>query len=290
MNIGDWANFWGELQRKLVSGDRSSRSTIRRAINVGSRVATVESLESSLERARELDVTELAAAVESIGFDCTHCGACCRADPGCPSSTAEKTNDSKPQCEDSPEQRRGEEAEPHTATLFPDEVRSILENATATTDWRDVARPTPFGLTESADGRPTGETFEWALQTDACGDCVFFDADRSHTGGCTIHPDRPLICQTYPFSVDLAGTTQPLGEPVDDAGVVRAHECEGLGREISRADAETMARTLKARAIRELEEAIAVRDNYVPADPEPVEVVVHDSEGAKRSDGTPYDR
>ncbi|MFB6303836.1 MAG: YkgJ family cysteine cluster protein, partial [Haloferacaceae archaeon] len=91
----------------------------------------------------------------------------------------------------------------------------------------------------------------------------------------------------YPFSVALGGTTQPMGGVVDREGPVRAHECEGLGRDISRADAEELARALKERAVRELEEAIAVRDAYEPATPGPGEVVVHDSEGAKRPDGTP---
>ena len=261
----------------------------------------MESLESSLERARELDVTELADAIESIGFDCTHCGACCRADPGCQSSASTSTNGTETNETETNETETNEtetnngethrevQTASHTATVFPDEVRSILD-ATTSTDWRDVARPTPFGLTESTDGRPTGETFEWALQTDGCGDCVFYDDDRRQAGGCTIHPDRPLICRTYPFSVDLAGTAQPLGEAVDDEGIVRAHECEGLGREISRDDAETMARTVKERAVRELEEAIAVRERYAPIDSDSAEVVVHDSEGAKRPDGTPYDR
>ena len=35
--------------------------------------------------------------------------------------------------------------------------------------------------------------------------------------------------------------------------------------------------------------AIAVRDSYDPVDPAPGETVVHDSEGAKRPDGTPLD-
>jgi hypothetical protein len=39
--------------------------------------------------------------------------------------------------------------------------------------------------------------------------------------------------------------------------------------------------------VREIEEAIAVRDAYEPADPGPGEVVVHDSEGPKTPDGTP---
>jgi len=251
----------------------------------------MESLEAELERARALEVGALADAIESIGFECTRCGSCCK----------------------------GETDEPHTATVFPDEVRelqtagdetaepeaSVSERSTEY-DWRDVARPMPYGLTEGEDGLE-GETFEWALQTDACGDCRFYeeepaegagdgtesetgtDADAMGSGYCTVHEDRPLICQTYPFSVALGGTSQPMGEAVDEEGIVRAHECEGLGRDIDRADAVEIAQALRERAIRELEEAIAVRDQYRPADAGPGEVVVHDSEGAKRPDGTPLE-
>ena len=143
----------------------------------------------------------------------------------------------------------------------------------------------PYGLTDGEDGME-GETFEWALQTDDCGDCTFYE-ETDGVGACTVHGDRPLVCRTYPFSVALGGTSQPMGEAVDEAGLVRAHECEGLGRDISRAAAEELAAALKARAVRELEEAIALRDAYEPATPDDGEVVVHDSEGAKRPDGTP---
>ena len=235
----------------------------------------MQDLEVELERARDLDVAALADAIETIGFECTRCGACCKS----------------------------EEDDPHTATVFPDEVRTVQaaggddetddrghrsgETASGprsqnSRDWRDVARPMPYGLDE--DG--TGETFEWALQTDACGDCAFYEEDENGTGACSVHGSRPLICQTYPFSVALGGTSQPMGEAVDEAGMVRAHECEGLGRDISRADAESLASALKERAVRELEEAIDVRDNYEPANPAPGETVVHDSEGAKRPDGS----
>jgi len=222
----------------------------------------VESLETELELARELDVAELADAIETIGFECTRCGACCK----------------------------GHGEDEHTATVFPDEVRE-LQRATAGSpdfddeyDWRDVARPMPYGLRE-VDGGPAGETLEWALQTDACGDCTFYAEDESGVGACTVHDDRPVVCETYPFSVDLAGTSQPMGEAVDREGSVRAHECEGLGRGIPRSDAEELARALKRRAIRELEEAIDLREGYEPAGADGV--VVHDSEGAKRPDGTP---
>lgn len=224
----------------------------------------MNSLEDELDRARELSVEELADAIETIGFECTHCGACCRAaDPG-----------------------DGEPAEEHTATVFPDEIREI--QAREAYDWRDVARPMPYGVTERESG-PAGETFEWALRTDGCGDCAFYDGEAAR---CSVYGDRPLICRTYPFSVVLeessetGGGTRPLGEAVDREGAVRAHECEGLGRDISRADAEELAATLKERAVRELEEAIAVRDGYEPVDSDGV--VVYDSEGPKRADGSPY--
>jgi hypothetical protein len=220
----------------------------------------VQSLETELKRARELDVDAVADAVESIGFECTRCGACCTADVDPDGET-----------------------DPHTATVFPDEVRDLRDPGD---EWRDVARPTPFGLEDGPAG-PEGETFEWALATDDCGDCTFYAERGDGTGACTVHDDRPLICRTYPFSVALPGTSQPMGEAVDAEGVVRAHECEGLGRDISRADAEDLAAALKRRAVRELAEAIAVRDAYAPADPDGGEVVVHDSEGAKHADGTP---
>ncbi|WP_423999980.1 YkgJ family cysteine cluster protein [Haloarcula salina] len=231
----------------------------------------MNSLESELERARDLDESALADAIETIGFECTRCGACCKAESGgCGGDTDDRS-----------------ESAPHTATVFPDEIRQL--QAAGDYDFRDVARPMPYGLDDGPDG-PEGETFEWALQTDDCGDCTFYAEADDGTGACTVHEDRPLICRTYPFSVALGGTSQPMGEAVDEEGLVRAHECEGLGRDISRDEAAALAAALKERAVRELEEAIGVRDSYRPADPADGEVVVHDSEGAKRPDGTPYER
>ena len=223
------------------------------------------SLEAELRQARELSVAALADAIESIGFECTRCGACCKAVEG---------DDGR---------------EDHTATVFPDEVRDLQEAGDY--DWRDVARPMPYGVTEGDDG-PEGETFEWALQADDCGDCTFYREDDDGTGACSVHGDRPLICRTYPFSVVLDGDdetplAQLMGAAVDREGAVLAHECEGLGRDIEREGAEDLAAALKQRAVRELEEAIAVRDTHEPADAEGV--VVHDSEGPKRPDGTPLD-
>jgi Fe-S-cluster containining protein len=258
----------------------------------------MKSLEAELDAARDLDVAALADAIESIGFECTRCGGCCTGyapdEPGgAPAGAGADENgaaraDGDADCHDGD----GADREPHTATVFPDEVRRVADAAEESFgesyDWRDVARPMPFGLDADADGDPTGETFEWALATDDCGDCTFYE-ESDGEGACTVHDARPLICRTYPFSVALEGTSQPMGEAVDEAGAVRAHECEGLGRDISREDAEELAAALKERAVRELEEAIGVRDNYDPTARERADgdVVVFDSEGPKEADGTP---
>ena len=232
----------------------------------------MDSLETELNRARELDVNDLADAIETIGFECTRCGACCKAaDSGCGDGTSGS---------DSAADTDTDDPEPHTATVFPDEIRQLQD--VGEYDFRDVARPMPYGIEETPDGAE-GETFEWALQTDDCGDCTFYE-EADGVGACTVHEDRPLICRTYPFSVALGGTSQPMGEAVDSEGMVRAHECEGLGRDISRADAEELAAALKERAVRELREAIGVRENYEHTAVDGV--VVHDSEGQKRPDGT----
>ncbi|MUW14976.1 YkgJ family cysteine cluster protein [Halorubrum sp. CBA1125] len=272
----------------------------------------MESLEAELARARELDVGDLADAIESVGFECTRCGGCCTGyapdEPGGAPAGADGDGDADrnrhdagdgshdvdDDCHDAGAASGNGDREPHTATVFPDEVRAVAEAAEErfgeAYDWRDVARPMPFGLDKGEDGEPVGETFEWALATDDCGDCVFY-AETDGQGACTVHDARPLICQTYPFSVALDGTSQPMGEAVETEGIVRVHECEGVGRDIDREDAEALAAALKERAVRELEEAIGVREGYDPTAAERADgdVVVFDSEGAKNADGTPVD-
>ncbi|MFB6188013.1 MAG: YkgJ family cysteine cluster protein, partial [Halobacteriaceae archaeon] len=154
---------------------------------------------------------------------CTRCGKCCK----------------------------GDEEDPHTATIFPDEIREL--QSITDDKWENIARPMPYGLENN------NVTFEWALQTQK-DDCVFYEEPDKNMGKCTVHGSHPLICQTYPFSIEIFGTVESLGEKVDTAGFVTIHECEGIGRDIDRDHAEELAKTLKERAITEIEEAIAVTE------------------------------
>ena len=210
----------------------------------------MDRLEASLDWARHVDIDEVADQVQEIGFECTRCGKCCQ----------------------------GSDSESHTATVFPAEIRQI-EDASADS-WSDIVRPMPFGIRDGA-----GETFEWALQIDDCGDCTFLETEGSQTR-CRIYDERPLLCRTYPFSLGLPGTGESRANAVAVAGRVRASECPGLGADISRERSVAIANTLKERAIRELQETIALREQYEPH-PASDRIVVHDSEGPKDPHGTP---
>ena len=211
----------------------------------------MERLAAAQDWVRSIEVESVAAAVEEIGFECTRCGRCCSGTPD----------------------------EPHTATVFPDEVRSLQERTGDA--WEEIARPMPFGIQEGA-----GETFEWALQTTANGNCRFLnDGERTR---CTVYGDRPLLCQTYPFRLALPGTGGQESTAVERVGRVEASPCPGLGASIDERRAQAIAERLVERAVRELEETIALREQYQPR-PDREGIVVHDSEGAKRPDGRAID-
>jgi len=212
------------------------------------------SLEEALTLIRDLDVSEIADAIQTVGFECTRCGACCRGDAG----------------------------EEHTATIFPDEVRRLSRDTDA--EWRDVARPIPWGLDDSGHGM----TIEWALQTGDCGDCTFLKEHDDGRTACGVYDDRPMICRTYPFTLALSPESAPLGEAVDHVGPLVIHECEGVGRAIEREEAMRLARQLKRRGVRATREAIDVREQLAGDLPDEPTVVV-DSEGYKTPTGEPID-
>lgn len=195
-------------------------------------------LHEELAMAESLNVDALAEAIVDIGFECTQCGACCTA----------------------------EENAPHTAIIFPDEVRDLK---TAERDWEDIARPMPFGFETGAD------TLEWALQVDDCGDCTFY-AD----GECSVYEQRPLICQTYPFDIDFEHDDQRISHDH-----LYASECPGLENDISREDARKLAKQIKQRAITDRRESLAVQEQYSTNPHTTDEPAVYDSEGLKHPDG-----
>ena len=210
-------------------------------------------LEEELVAAHMLDVKELADTIVEIGFECTKCGACCK----------------------------GEEGE-HIATIFPDEIRKVQK--VEKMEWRDVARPMPFGIVKNENGDLVGETFEWALQVNGCGNCSFY-REMDGEGTCGIYGFKPLICETYPFSVDLGGSSKPKGEVVEKVGDIVVHECEGIGREIEYEEAMRLAEVLKERTIREIKESMNVVEKYRNSETKKDGIIVHDSEGTKDRNG-----
>lgn len=246
------------------------------------------SLEAEIDKAMALSIEEITDALLEFGFECTRCGECCKGE-----SIGEKDE------QDAELQTDSASTNYHTATIFPAEIRSIINHISRTTNtivsWDEVARPIPYGLSSPTDNLAdssssyTGETFEWALSTKECGNCTFYHEDSDGHGMCGIYEKRPRICQTYPFSVEFEDSSyspaESMGDTVGKIGSVRAHTCEGLGKSISESRARELAITLKERAIRERVEMLAVVHNYTSVDSSD-RVVVHDSEGQKKPDGT----
>jgi len=186
--------------------------------------------------------------------------------------------------------------EPHTATVFPDEVREVVDAAEVqfgeSYDWRGATPPARCpGLSEGDDGEPAGETFEWALATDDCGDCTF---TRRRAGRGLHGPRRSPAHHLSNLPVQRRARRD---EPADGRGG-RRRGCRprprvrgARPRYLTRGRRGAGRGAQKARAVRELEEAIGVRDGYDPTAGERSDgdVVVFDSEGAKAADGTPID-
>jgi len=155
---------------------------------------------------------------------------------------------------------------PLAVTVFPDERRGLADGTGLTPD--EAAEPSPFG---------DDETFEWTVRRDGCGDCYFYDG-----AGCSVYSDRPMVCRTYPFRVELGDETGDGEATVElDGGATLVYDnCEGAGREMSRDDALELARALKERAVKEENEAFDLLERYERVEPPKGHVVVHDSEGS----------
>ena len=148
----------------------------------------------------------------------------------------------------------------NSVLVFPFEIRSI-QKATGLS-WAEVAAPPVEG---EWDREGYFHTLEWRLAK--VGEaCRFYQ-----NGACAIYSVRPLLCRSYPFYLDR--------------GKLMASECRALGKKIDAQEAERLAKTLIARQITELEEAIALLERYrdFPRGPPGKEgIIVHDSEGEHR--------
>jgi Fe-S-cluster containining protein len=154
---------------------------------------------------------------------------------------------------------RGED---NSVVVFPQEIRSI-QDATGLA-WQEVAGPPQEG---EWDREGCFHTLEWRLVKDGPS-CRFFDK----RGRCSIYPNRPLLCRTYPFYLD--------------EGVLRVSLCRGLGGSIDLAGAERIAAQLLRRHITEIQESIALLQRYRDFERGPAvdggAIIVHDSEGEHR--------
>ncbi|CAJ35842.1 YkgJ family cysteine cluster protein [Methanocella arvoryzae] len=150
----------------------------------------------------------------------------------------------------------------NTVAVFPGEVREIM--AASGKAWFEVAVPPE---SDDFDAQGNRHAFEWVLRRTPGGDCIFLEGGR-----CTIYEARPHICRTYPFRLD--------------SGAIESYDCEGLGAcSTSTDDLLSLAEALKARLIRELEESIALLEQFEPFEQGMRSggqyIVVHDSEGSK---------
>lgn len=156
---------------------------------------------------------------------------------------------------------------PLAVTVFPDE-RRVLGDTTGLSP-EEATEPSPFSETE---------TFEWTVRRDGCGDCYFYDG-----AGCSVYSDRPHVCKTYPFRIELDGETGDGDDSIEletgNAELV-LDDCEGVGREMPREAAVELARSLKKRVLKEEREAIELIEAYERVEPPEGHVVVHDSEGS----------
>ncbi len=106
------------------------------------------------------DINRIAGIVQSIGFQCIRCGACC--------SAVEKDS--------------------NLVMVTPAEIRQIMDLSGF--PWQEIAEPYPEKI-EDEEGNSF--TIGWCIRRNN-ENCRFLD-----DGACSIYQNRPWICRTYPF-------------------------------------------------------------------------------------------
>ncbi len=97
----------------------------------------IANLKKAFDAATRMDESLLGEQIRAIGFKCTRCARCCRAEFG-----------------------------DNTVTVFPFEIRRIMEKTVF--KWEEIVIPTP---SQDRDMEGNIHTFEWVLRKN--GDCVF---------------------------------------------------------------------------------------------------------------------
>jgi Fe-S-cluster containining protein len=131
---------------------------------------------------------ELARKIRETGFSCTRCGVCC-------TCSGEDEN---------------------LVMVTPEEIDRISGRTGESPD--RFTEPYPESVESGSGGRIT---FERCLRRSPSG-CTFLSGKS-----CTVYPDRPWICRTYPFMLD--------------GDELRISACNGLGKAISEHEAEELA-------------------------------------------------
>jgi Fe-S-cluster containining protein len=131
---------------------------------------------------------ELARRIRETGFSCTRCGVCC-------TCSGEDEN---------------------LVMVTPEEIDRISGRTGESPD--RFTEPYPESVESVNGGRIT---FERCLRRSPSG-CTFLSGKS-----CTVYPDRPWICRTYPFMLD--------------GDELRISACNGLGKAISEHEAEELA-------------------------------------------------
>jgi len=152
---------------------------------------------------------------------------------------------------------RGED---NSVTVFPFEIKRIV--CETGKSWLDVVEPPSLG---EWDSERNFHTLEWRLKKEGPS-CSYHSG-----GGCSIYPDRPLLCRTYPFYLE--------------DGELHVSECRGLGGAIEHRAALSLASVIKTRYLTEIEESIELVRRYrdfergSPSSEGAGVCIVHDSEG-----------
>lgn len=143
----------------------------------------------------------------------------------------------------------------HCVIVSPPEIDAI-EHATGM-ERSDIVQPYPEYI-ESDGGRKY--TFAWCLRNHRAR-CIFLGEGKT----CIVYQMRPWICRTYPFALNEDGLT--------------ISQCPGLGREMSRTEAGSLAVSLLQRRDAEHVEEKKVEAVFSRSDIPEHTMVVFDSRG-----------